>query len=134
MFVLLFSLKRLNLEVSCINFPDLNPSATPMCKVVYLCGMLYIHLFTKLFQYIADDMLPPWLIQQALIFMSKLLPKGKLVPQKELALRAREQAVRSRSRWRTQVGQPKAVSRPWKMPWRVGSAAKPTSSREERRN
>jgi caffeoylshikimate esterase len=28
---------------------------------------------------------PPWPIQQVLIFMAKLLPKEKLVPQKDLA-------------------------------------------------
>lgn len=30
-------------------------------------------------------MVPPWPIQQVLIFMAKLLPKEKLVPQKDLA-------------------------------------------------
>ncbi|WVZ78790.1 hypothetical protein U9M48_026444 [Paspalum notatum var. saurae] len=34
---------------------------------------------------IADDVVPPWPIQQVLNFMTKLLPKGKLVPQKDLA-------------------------------------------------
>ncbi|KAL5681109.1 hypothetical protein ACJX0J_007494, partial [Zea mays] len=34
---------------------------------------------------IADDVVPPWPIQQLLIFMAKLLPKEKLVPQKDLA-------------------------------------------------
>ncbi|XP_021307362.1 caffeoylshikimate esterase isoform X2 [Sorghum bicolor] len=34
---------------------------------------------------IADDVVPPWPIQQVLIFMAKLLPKEKLVPQKDLA-------------------------------------------------
>ncbi|XVF20807.1 hypothetical protein REPUB_Repub12eG0034500 [Reevesia pubescens] len=34
---------------------------------------------------IADDMVPPWLIKQILIFVANLLPKEKLVPQKDLA-------------------------------------------------
>ncbi|KAJ1260584.1 hypothetical protein BS78_10G243700 [Paspalum vaginatum] len=34
---------------------------------------------------IADDVVPPWPIQQILNFMTKLLPKGKFVPQKDLA-------------------------------------------------
>ncbi|KAJ8641658.1 hypothetical protein MRB53_018352 [Persea americana] len=32
---------------------------------------------------IADDMVPSWLVTQVLIGMAKLLPKGKLVPQKD---------------------------------------------------
>ncbi|XP_073148889.1 caffeoylshikimate esterase isoform X2 [Henckelia pumila] len=48
---------------------------------------------------IADDMVPPWLVTQILIGVSKLLPKQKLVPQKDLAemafqdARKREQAA-----------------------------------------
>lgn len=34
---------------------------------------------------LADDMIPPWLLKQILIGMSYILPKGKLVPQKDLA-------------------------------------------------
>ncbi|KAK6152879.1 hypothetical protein DH2020_012518 [Rehmannia glutinosa] len=34
---------------------------------------------------IADDMVPPWLVTQILIGVAKLLPKHKLVPQKDLA-------------------------------------------------
>ncbi|CAN6293972.1 unnamed protein product [Urochloa humidicola] len=34
---------------------------------------------------IADDVVPPWPVRQVLIFMAKLLPKQKLVPQKDLA-------------------------------------------------
>lgn len=34
---------------------------------------------------IADDMVPPWLVTQVLIGVAKLLPKRKLVPQKDLA-------------------------------------------------
>ncbi|RCV43404.1 hypothetical protein SETIT_9G291800v2 [Setaria italica] len=34
---------------------------------------------------IADDVVPPWPVRQVLIFMAKLLPKEKLVPQKDLA-------------------------------------------------
>ncbi|KAL3527047.1 hypothetical protein ACH5RR_011703 [Cinchona calisaya] len=34
---------------------------------------------------IADDMVPPWLVTQILIAVAKLLPKRKLVPQKDLA-------------------------------------------------
>ncbi|KAK3131873.1 hypothetical protein QOZ80_6AG0512690 [Eleusine coracana subsp. coracana] len=34
---------------------------------------------------IADDVVPPWPVQQVLIFLARLLPKGKLVPQKDLA-------------------------------------------------
>ncbi|KAK6128518.1 hypothetical protein DH2020_037727 [Rehmannia glutinosa] len=34
---------------------------------------------------IADDMVPPWLVAQILIGVAKLLPKQKLVPQKDLA-------------------------------------------------
>ncbi|XP_075482148.1 caffeoylshikimate esterase-like isoform X2 [Primulina tabacum] len=34
---------------------------------------------------IADDMVPPWLVTQILIGVSKLLPKQKLVPRKDLA-------------------------------------------------
>ncbi|KAL6906233.1 hypothetical protein ACP4OV_003834 [Aristida adscensionis] len=34
---------------------------------------------------ISDDVVPPWPVQQVLIFMAKLLPKEKLVPQKDLA-------------------------------------------------
>ena len=30
-------------------------------------------------------MVPPWPVRQVLIFMAKLLPKEKLVPQKDLA-------------------------------------------------
>ncbi|KAL2499428.1 alpha/beta-Hydrolases superfamily protein [Abeliophyllum distichum] len=48
---------------------------------------------------IADDMVPPWLVTQILIGVAKLLPKQKLVPQKDLAelafrdLKKREQAA-----------------------------------------
>ncbi|XP_073294441.1 caffeoylshikimate esterase-like isoform X1 [Primulina huaijiensis] len=48
---------------------------------------------------IADDMVPPWLVTQILIGVSKLLPKQKLVPQKDLTemafqdVRKREQAT-----------------------------------------
>ncbi|KAJ3692377.1 hypothetical protein LUZ60_012727 [Juncus effusus] len=34
---------------------------------------------------IADDVVPPWALQQILILVSKVLPKSKLVPQKDLA-------------------------------------------------
>uniref|UniRef100_A0A5B7BC79 Putative caffeoylshikimate esterase-like n=1 Tax=Davidia involucrata TaxID=16924 RepID=A0A5B7BC79_DAVIN len=34
---------------------------------------------------IADDMVPPWLLTQILIGVAKVLPKQKLVPQKDLA-------------------------------------------------
>ncbi|VAI19595.1 unnamed protein product [Triticum turgidum subsp. durum] len=34
---------------------------------------------------ISDDVVPAWPVQQVLIFMAKLLPKEKLVPQKDLA-------------------------------------------------
>ncbi|KAL6641615.1 hypothetical protein ACP70R_019796 [Stipagrostis hirtigluma subsp. patula] len=34
---------------------------------------------------ISDDVVPPWPVQQVLIFMARLLPKEKLVPQKDLA-------------------------------------------------
>ncbi|KAI3451767.1 hypothetical protein Pfo_008432 [Paulownia fortunei] len=34
---------------------------------------------------IADDMVPPWLVTQILIGVAKLLPKQKLVPQRDLA-------------------------------------------------
>ncbi|XP_068643546.1 caffeoylshikimate esterase-like [Aristolochia californica] len=34
---------------------------------------------------IADDIVPPWLVKQFLIHVAKLLPKGKLVPQKDIA-------------------------------------------------
>lgn len=33
---------------------------------------------------IADDVLPPWLLTQVLVGIAKLLPKQKLVPQKDL--------------------------------------------------
>ncbi|KAK6266539.1 hypothetical protein QUC31_017376 [Theobroma cacao] len=34
---------------------------------------------------IADDMVPPWIVQQILIGVANVLPKQKLVPQKDLA-------------------------------------------------
>ncbi|XP_058087219.1 caffeoylshikimate esterase isoform X2 [Magnolia sinica] len=34
---------------------------------------------------IAEDMVPPWALKQFLICIAKVLPKGKLVPQKDLA-------------------------------------------------
>lgn len=34
---------------------------------------------------IADDMVPPWLVTQFLIGIANILPRGKLVPQKDLA-------------------------------------------------
>ncbi|XP_038995647.1 caffeoylshikimate esterase-like isoform X2 [Hibiscus syriacus] len=34
---------------------------------------------------IADDMVPPWILKQILIGMANILPKQKLVPQKDLA-------------------------------------------------
>ncbi|XP_034601279.1 caffeoylshikimate esterase isoform X2 [Setaria viridis] len=34
---------------------------------------------------IADDVVPPWPVWQVLIFVAKILPKEKLVPQKDLA-------------------------------------------------
>ncbi|KAJ6801396.1 caffeoylshikimate esterase-like isoform X1 [Iris pallida] len=34
---------------------------------------------------IAEDVVPPWPLQQILICMAKVLPRGKLVPQKDLA-------------------------------------------------
>ncbi|XP_062205617.1 caffeoylshikimate esterase isoform X2 [Phragmites australis] len=34
---------------------------------------------------IADDVVPPWPVQQVLIFLARLLPREKLVPQKDLA-------------------------------------------------
>lgn len=34
---------------------------------------------------IADDMVPPWLVTQVLIGVAKILPKQKLVPQKDIA-------------------------------------------------
>ncbi|XP_073000587.1 caffeoylshikimate esterase-like isoform X1 [Typha latifolia] len=34
---------------------------------------------------IAEDVIPPWPVQQILIFMAKVLPKEKLVPQKDIA-------------------------------------------------
>ncbi|XVF71637.1 hypothetical protein PTKIN_Ptkin12aG0055000 [Pterospermum kingtungense] len=34
---------------------------------------------------IADDMVPPWIVKQILIGMANILPKQKLVPQKDLA-------------------------------------------------
>lgn len=43
------------------------------------------NLFTRSSQQIADDVVPPWPVRQVLIFMAKLLPKEKLVPQKDLA-------------------------------------------------
>ncbi|TVU06629.1 hypothetical protein EJB05_49853, partial [Eragrostis curvula] len=33
---------------------------------------------------IADDVVPPWPVQQVLIFLARILPKEKLVPQKDL--------------------------------------------------
>lgn len=48
---------------------------------------------------IAEDMVPPWLVTQILIGVAKLLPKWKLVPQKDLAelafrdVKKREQAA-----------------------------------------
>lgn len=33
----------------------------------------------------AEDVVPSWPVQQILICMAKILPKGKLVPQKDLA-------------------------------------------------
>ncbi|KAG8384087.1 hypothetical protein BUALT_Bualt04G0081600 [Buddleja alternifolia] len=48
---------------------------------------------------IADDMVPPWVVTQILIGVAKLLPKQKLVPQKDLAelafrdVKKREQAA-----------------------------------------
>ncbi|CAI9110681.1 OLC1v1010748C1 [Oldenlandia corymbosa var. corymbosa] len=44
---------------------------------------------------IADDITPPWLVKQVLIGIAKLLPKQKLVPQKDLAdLACREKKKR----------------------------------------
>ena len=34
---------------------------------------------------IADDIIPPWIIKQILIAVANILPKQKLVPQKDLA-------------------------------------------------
>ena len=33
----------------------------------------------------AEDVVPPWPLQQVLICIAKILPRGKLVPQKDLA-------------------------------------------------
>ncbi|KAI4346879.1 hypothetical protein L6164_007742 [Bauhinia variegata] len=64
---------------------------------------------------IADDMVPPWIVAQILIGVANLLPKTKLVPQKDLAeaafreLKKREQtaynviAYKDRPRLRTAV-------------------------------
>lgn len=67
----------------------------PMCKVVFLnlnflqwfCIQSGFRTFNQLKScwQIADDLVPSWLVTQILTVMAKVLPKGKLVPQKDLA-------------------------------------------------